>query len=87
MWKPMQKQITPRKHEIAWVEYIINPKLGFKLERAFQQITLYYQSCLTKVFPTLWYVQASTHTLQVFQEGDLKRALNENGHKKYIKHH
>ncbi len=41
-------------------------ELGFKLERAFQQIALYYQACLTKFFPTLWYVQASTQTLQVF---------------------
>ncbi len=60
------------------------PKIGFKLERAFQQITLYYQSCLTKFFPTLWYVQASTQTLQVFQEGDLKRTLSENIHKRKI---
>ncbi len=53
------------------------PKVGFKLEKAFQYITLYYQSCLKKLFLALWYVQASTQTLQVFQEGDSKGALNE----------
>jgi hypothetical protein len=26
MWKPMQKQITPRKYGIAWVKYTIDPK-------------------------------------------------------------
>jgi hypothetical protein len=26
MWKPMQKQITPIEHGIAWVEYTIDPK-------------------------------------------------------------
>jgi hypothetical protein len=25
MWKPTQKQITPKEHGIAWVEYIIDP--------------------------------------------------------------
>ncbi len=53
-------------------------ELGFQLERAFQPIALYYQACLTKFFPTFWYVQASTQTLQVFQEDDLKGILNEN---------
>jgi hypothetical protein len=48
--------------------YNIQPilELGFKLERAFQHITLHCQSCLTKFFPTLCYVQASTQTLSLF---------------------
>jgi hypothetical protein len=33
----------------GWNIQII-PKLGFKLERAFQQIALYCQSCLTSFF-------------------------------------
>jgi hypothetical protein len=36
---------------------------------------------LTKFFPTLWFVQSSTQTTQVFQENDLIGALSENGHK------
>ncbi len=59
-------------------------KVGFKLERAFQHITLYYQYYLKKFFPTLWYVQASTQTLQVFQEGDLKGTLSGNIHKRKV---
>jgi hypothetical protein len=25
MWKPMQKQITPKKHEFTWVGHTIDP--------------------------------------------------------------
>jgi hypothetical protein len=26
MWKPMQKQITPKEHGITWVEYTIDSR-------------------------------------------------------------
>ncbi len=53
-------------------------KLGLELEWAFQQITLYCHSCLTKIIPTLWYVQASIQILHEFQEDELKGAFYEN---------
>jgi hypothetical protein len=31
MWKPMHEQITPKEHEIAWVEYIIGPRIRLKI--------------------------------------------------------
>jgi hypothetical protein len=31
MWKPMQKQITPKEHGIAWVEYTTNPRTKIKI--------------------------------------------------------
>jgi hypothetical protein len=57
----MWKQRTPKEqYGITLVEYITDPNLRIKLKRPFQQITLYCQSCLTMIIPTLWYVQAST---------------------------
>jgi hypothetical protein len=53
MWKPMQKQITPVKHGIAWVEYTIDPRCKILIGKGIPKNSIILSILFDKVFSNI----------------------------------
>ncbi len=53
MWKPMQKQITPKEHGITWVEYTTNPITRISVGKGIPTNNIILSMLFEKVFSNI----------------------------------
>jgi hypothetical protein len=53
MWKPMQKQRTPKEHGIAWVEYITDPRNKIQIGESIPTYNIILSILFDKVFSNI----------------------------------
>jgi len=73
----MHKQITPKEHGIAWVEYIINPKTRLKIGMGFPTNNIILSFLFNKDYSNIVVCTSFDTNTMEFHEANLRKTLCE----------